>query len=61
MNPTVAKVDFQKLAKQNLKHLATIEREIFGHDIKDGAIIPHQPVYWDIKADGMATVFLRLN
>lgn len=61
MNPTVAKIRFQKLAKQNLKYLATIEREIFGHDIKDGAIVPHQPQYWHINADGRATVFLRLE
>lgn len=61
MNPTVAKIPFQKLAQQNLKHLSAIEREIFGHDIKDGAIVPHQPKYWDINADGTATVFLRLE
>jgi hypothetical protein len=61
MNPTVAKVDFQKLAKQNLKHLSIMEREIFGHEIKDGAIVPHQPRYWDIMADGTANVFLRLE
>src|SRR3972149_4320084 len=29
MNPTVAKIPFQKLAQQNLKHLSTIEKEIF--------------------------------
>lgn len=61
MNPTVAKIPFQKFAQQNLKHLSAIEREIFGHDIKDGAIVPHQPKYWDINADGTATVFLRLE
>lgn len=61
MNPTVAKICFQKLAQQNLKHLSTIEREIFGHDIKNGAIVPHQPKYWDIKPNGTMTVFLRLE
>ena len=61
MNPTVAKIPFQNLAQQNLKHLSTIEREIFGHDIKKGAIAPHQPKYWDINADGTMAVFLRLE
>lgn len=61
MNPTVTKIPFQKLAQQNLKHLSTIEREIFGHDIKKGAIAPHQPKYWDINADGTMAVFLRLE
>ena len=61
MNPTIAKIHFQKLAQQNLKHLSTLEREIFGHDIKNGAIAPHQPKYWNINADGTATVFLRLE
>ena len=61
MNPKVAKIPFQKLAKQNLKNLSIIEREIFGHDVKDGAIIPHQPKYWDIKAYGTTPVFLRLE
>ena len=61
MNPTVAKIPFQKLAQQNLKYLSTIEKEIFGYDMKDGAIAPHQTKYWDIKTDGTTTVFLRLE
>jgi len=61
MNPTVKKIPFQKLSQQNLKNLSIIEREVFGYDIKDGAIVPNQPKYWDIKADGTANVFLRLE
>ena len=61
MNPKVSEIPFQKLAQQNLKYLSTIEREIFGHDIKKGAIKPHQPKYWDISADGKMAVFLRLE
>jgi hypothetical protein len=61
MNPTVAKIDFTKLAKQNLKHLSIIEREIFDFKIRDGVIVPSQPNYWDIKSDGTAAVFLRLE
>lgn len=60
MNPTVARIGFQKLAQQNLKHLSAIEREIFDFKHNDGTIIPSQPKYWDIKADGTIPVFLRL-
>ena len=61
MNPTVAQINFQELAQKNLKHLSTIEKEIFGHNYKNGAIDPIQPKYWDIRDDGTATVFLRLE
>ena len=61
MNPTVANIDFKKLAQQNLKHLSTIEKEIFDFKINNGAIVPAQPKYWDIKADGTTTAFLRLE
>jgi hypothetical protein len=59
MNPTVAKIDFKELAQQNLKHLSTIEKEIFDFKNNNGAIVPTQPKNWDIKADGTAAVFLR--
>lgn len=61
MNPTVTNIDFEKLAQQNLKHLSTIEKEIFNFKINNGTIVPTQPKYWDIKADGTTTVFLRLE
>ncbi len=61
MNPSVAKIDFEKLAKQNLKRLSAIEKEIFDFKLSNGAIVPKQPRYWDIKADGTAEVFLRLD
>ena len=61
MNPTVANIDFKKLAQQNLKYLSNIEKEIFDFKIKNGAIVPTQPKYWDIKEDGTAAVFLRLD
>ena len=61
MNPTVATIDFQKLAQQNLKHLSAIEREIFDFKTNNGAIVPSQPKYWDIKTDGRTAVFLRLD
>jgi len=61
MNPTVAKIDFRKLAKKNLKFLSTIEKEIFGFNINNGTIAPTQPLYWDMEDDGTAAVFLRLG
>ena len=61
MNPKVANIDFEKLAQQDLKHLSTIEKEIFDFKINNGAIVPIQPKYWDIKADGTTTAFLRLE
>ena len=61
MNQTVSKIDFPEIAQQNLKCLSTIEREIFGHGINNGAITPHQPKYWDINKDGTMTAFLRLE
>ena len=61
MNPTVANINFKTLAQQNLKYLSTIEKEIFGHTFKNGAINPTQPKYWDIRDDGTAPVFLRLE
>ncbi|MBW2741631.1 MAG: hypothetical protein JRE64_22940 [Deltaproteobacteria bacterium] len=59
MNPTVAKIDFRKLAQQNLKRLSTIEKEIFGYKNNKETIVLNQPKYWDIKSDGTTTVFLR--
>ena len=61
MNSTVANIDFKKLAQQNLKNLSTIEKEIFDFEIRNGAIAPTQPKYWDIKSDGTAAVFLKLD
>jgi hypothetical protein len=61
MNPTVAKIDFQKLAQHNLKCLSAIEREIFDYKVNNGAIVPSQPKYWGIKADGTTPPFLRLE
>ena len=61
MNPKVKKIPFQKLAQQNLKDLTTIEKEFFSHGLKNGAIVLHQPKYWDINKDGTIKVFLRLE
>lgn len=61
MNPKVLEIEFSKIAQKNLKSLSTIENEIFGFDIRKGAIYPHQPIYWDIEEDGTVSAFLRLE
>lgn len=61
MNPKVDSIPFQELAKNNLLNLAVIEKEIFGVDVKDGKLAPHQPQYWNIGDDGLVPVFLRLG
>lgn len=61
MNPKVASIPFQELAKRNLQNLAIIEKEIFGVDVKDGGLVPHHPQYWDVRKDGTVPVFLRLE
>ena len=61
MNPKIAEIQFQKLAQQNLKCLSTIEKEIFGHGYNKGAMVLHQPKYWDISKDDTTSAFLRLQ
>lgn len=61
MNPKVKEIPFQKLARQNLICLSTIEKEIFGHHYSNGAMILHQPKYWDFNEDGTTSAFLRLE
>jgi len=61
MNPTVATIDFRKLSQKNLKRLSSFEKEIFGFKNNKGTIVPNQPKYWDIKSEGTAPVFLRLD
>jgi len=61
MNPTIMEIPFKELALQNMKDLAVIEKEIFGFDINNGAIVPHQPKYWNINKNGMIEAFLRLE
>ena len=60
MTPIVKKIDFLKVAKQNIKYLSTIEKEIFSHHTIDGKHFPNQPKYWDTNPDGTINVFLRL-
>ena len=60
MNPKVAEINFQELAKKNIQNLSIIEREIWAaYPDTDGKLVPLQPEYWDIKPDGTATISLR--
>ncbi|MFC2001707.1 hypothetical protein ACFLUZ_04305 [Chloroflexota bacterium] len=61
MNPSVLKIHFPKLAQLNIKHLSFIENEISGCDYPNGALVPHQPKYWDKNADGRYKSWLRLD
>lgn len=61
MNPKVTTIPFQTLAKRNLQDLAEIEKEIFGADFQDGRLFPHHPEYWDVKQNGTAEGYLRLE
>ncbi len=61
MNPKVAEIPFPKLAKGNIKDLATIEREVFAFRVSHGKLIPVKPTYWDCQPNGTVPVFLRLH
>jgi len=62
MNPPVARINLESLAKRNVTDLAVIEREIFecGFGSK-GTIVPRNPLYWDVSEDGWGRAYLRLQ
>jgi uncharacterized protein YutE (UPF0331/DUF86 family) len=59
MNPPVATIDLEAVAKRNITDLASIEREIFECSTPDGRLAPKHPQYWDIAPDGSVPVYLR--
>lgn len=59
MNPSVATIDLEAIAKRNIIDLAGIEREIFECSTPDGRLAPKHPQYWDIGPDGTVPVYLR--
>ncbi len=61
MNPGVVQIPFDSVAKSNLADLALIEREVFATNFEAGRLVPVHRKYWDLGADGMAQVFLRLD
>jgi hypothetical protein len=47
-----------------LEDFPTVTREaiewgIFAVSFRDGTLVPTQPLYWDLGADGTTSVFLR--
>ena len=60
MNPGISKIqDWHELAKQNLRHLATVEYCVFGYDINQGSLILHFPQHWDFDGDQHVKAWLR--
>ena len=59
MNPKVATIDFQELAKKNIHNLSVIEREIWAAYHSENGLVPLQPKYWDENPDGTVTISLR--
>jgi len=51
----------QEIAKSKIIALHKIESTVFEFDVKNGAILPKYPKYWDISKDGLADVFLRFE
>ena len=61
LNPSIAKVPVQDIAKQNIEHVAIIEKEIFEHSYNEGKIVPKQPKYWDFTKEGNVLVSIRFG
>ena len=51
----------QEIARSKIITLHKIESIVFEFAIKDGAILPKYPKYWDINKDGLINVFLRFE
>ena len=51
----------QEIARSKIVTLHKIEAIVFEFAIKDGAILPKYPKYWDINKDGLINVFLRFE
>jgi len=51
----------QDIARSKIVTLHKIEAIVFELAIKDGAILPKYPKYWDITKDGLINVFLRFE
>ena len=51
----------QEIARSKIATLHKIESTVFEFTIKDGAISPKYPKYWDINKDGLINAFLRFE
>ncbi len=63
LNPGISteKNKLQKIARGKIVTLHKVESVVFEFAIKDGAILPKYPKYWDINKDGLINVFLRFE
>lgn len=59
LNPGVSVIDLETKAKECVEATCTLEEEIFGASFVAGALIPRNPIYWDIHSDGTVPVYLR--
>ena len=59
LNPGVSEIDLEAKAKECVEAICTLEDEIFDASFEAGAIVPRNPNYWDVRADGTVPVFLR--
>jgi hypothetical protein len=60
MNPPVATVNLEELARRNIMDLAVIEREIFECSVgPDGKFVLKNPQYWDLQPDGSVPAYVR--
>lgn len=59
LNPGVSEIDLEAKAKECVEAICTLEEELFDASFEVGAIVPKNPIYWDIRADGTVPVFLR--
>jgi hypothetical protein len=63
LNPQIPteRSKLQGIARSKIVGLHNIESTVFEFAIKDGAILPKYPKYWDINKDGLMNVFLRFE
>lgn len=61
LNPSISKVSVQEIAKRNIEDIGVVEKEIFEHFFDRGKLIPKQPKYWDVDANGTVAVSIRFG
>jgi hypothetical protein len=60
MNPRVAGLPYEALARGCVDALVAMEAEVFAQVVVDGGRLePLHPKYWDIKSDGSTMVYVR--
>lgn len=59
LNPAVSDIDLEGKAKECVEAICALEEEIFGASFVNGALNPHNPIYWDVQQDNTVPVFLR--